>query len=141
MFISTLTGNIGNDAETRYSSDGKPQLRFNVASNYQERNQQGEYEQRVEWIRCTIFGPRAEKLGQYLTKGTRVTVVGQVKARPWTGSDGTLHAGLEILVSEIDFSGSRENGNGHAERPSGQPARPRPAANESAAMSDAALPF
>ena len=145
MLQAILTGNIGNDAEQKYTAQGTALLRFNVASNYKEKNQSGEYEDRVEWVRCTLMGQRGEALAQYLTKGTRVTVVGQLKARPWVGqTDQVLHAGLEILVSEVDFSTPREGGNGHQERPSGQPARPRQtAANGSnlANVPEGALPF
>ena len=128
MFIGTLSGNIGGDPDMRYTADGKPLLRFSVAHNYNERGQNGEQEKRVEWVRCTIIGPRAESLAQYLVKGTRVTVVGQVKARPWVGqNDNVLHAGLEILVSEVDFTTPRDAT--RPEQPSGQPARPRPTTN------------
>lgn len=145
MFQAILTGNIGNDAEQKYTAQGTALLRFNVASNYREKNQAGEYEDRVEWVRCTLMGQRGEALAQYLTKGTRVTVVGQLKARPWVGqNDQVLHAGLEILVSEVDFSTPRES-NGHQERPSGQPARPRQQNSNGAGnlqnVPDGALPF
>jgi single-strand DNA-binding protein len=137
MLQATLSGNIGGDPEMRYTADAKALLRFNVAHNYSERNPQGETEKRVEWLRCTIIGPRAESLNQYLKKGARVTVVGQLKARPWTDQQGGLRAGMEILVSEIDFS-STGDGNGQQDRPSGQPARPRQAA---ANVPGSALPF
>lgn len=142
MLFCTLTGNIGGDPEQKYTADAKPILRFNVASNYRERAQSGEMEDRVEWLRCTIIGPRAESLGQYLKRGTRVTVVGSLKARPWTDKDGGLRAGMEILVSEIDFTTPRDGA--QQDRPSGQPAQRRePATNGTsyAGVGTDALPF
>ena len=139
MLQATLAGNVGNDAEQKYTANGDPILRFNIASNYTERNKDGEYEKRVEWVRVTITGKRAESLGQYIRKGTRVTVVGQLKARPWVGNnDNVLHAGLEMLAGEIDFV--NQDGNGQQDRPSGQPARPRQTA-ANGASGNADLPF
>ena len=48
MIFCTLSGNVGADAELNYSADGKPMLRFSVASNYRERDQGGEYVDRTE---------------------------------------------------------------------------------------------
>ena len=47
----------------------------------------------------TILGQRAESLAQYIVKGTRVTVVGSLKSRPWTTQDGQVRAGLEMLCN------------------------------------------
>jgi single-strand DNA-binding protein len=107
MLIATLSGNIGGDAETRYTANGNAFLRFNVASNYRTKSERGEWEDATEWVRVTIFGARAESLGQYLLKGTRVVCVGKLESRPWTDQNGGVRAGLEMVASEIDFHTTR----------------------------------
>lgn len=147
MLNATLAGNIGGDPEMRYSSGNNTAqptaiLRLNVASNYRERNQQGEYEDRVEWVRVTVMGPRAEKLSEMLHKGMKILAIGQLKARPWTDQQGNLRSGLEILANEIEFLSPRGE-NGGQDRQSGQPARPRQQAQQPAANGAGAdqLPF
>src|SRR5215216_2477221 len=107
MLKATLIGNLGNDPDMRYSASGAPYLRFNVASNYRTRTPEGEWQDKTEWVRVTIFGQRAESLGQYLKKGTRVYVDGRLEARPWTDQQGQVRAGLEVVASEIVHMSSR----------------------------------
>ena len=76
MLKASVIGNLGNDPEMRCSASGAPFLRFNVASNYRVRTPEGEWADKTEWVRCTVFGQRAESLAQYLKKGMRVFVDG-----------------------------------------------------------------
>lgn len=144
MLTVNLIGNIGGDPEMRYTADGRPLLRFNVANNYRERDQAGAWQDRVEWLRVTVLGPRAETLANLLSKGQRVYVSGRLTARPWTDQQGGLRAGLEILAADVEFMSPRTDGSGHgggADRPSGQPARPRPQPAAVAGDGESDLPF
>jgi single-strand DNA-binding protein len=118
MLKATAIGNLGNDPEMRYSANGSPFLRFNLASNDRTRTPEGEWKDTTEWVRVTVFGQRAESLGEYLKKGSRVYVDGRLEARPWTDNAGQVRAGLEVIASEVEFMSAR---GGDDE----QPARPR----------------
>src|SRR4051812_38422740 len=107
MLKATLIGNLGNAPDLRYSANGSPLLRFNVASNYRARTPEGEYQDKTEFVRVTVLGQRAESLSQYLRKATKVCVFGKLEARPWTAQDGSIRAGLEILADDIEFVSSR----------------------------------
>ena len=107
MLKATLIGNLGNDPDMRYSANGSPLLRFNVASNFRTRTPEGEYQDKTEWVRVTVTGNRAESLSQYLKKGSRVYVEGRLEARPWTDQQGQIRAGLEVLANEVQFMSSR----------------------------------
>jgi single-strand DNA-binding protein len=107
MLKATLIGNLGNDPDMRYSANGSPLLRFNVASNYRTRTPEGEYQDKTEWVRVTVTGNRAESLSQYLKKGSRVYVEGRLEARPWTDQQGQIRSGLEVLANEVQFMSSR----------------------------------
>jgi len=107
MLKATLIGNLGNDPDMRYSASGSPLLRFNVASNYRTRTPEGEWQDKTEWVRVTVTGQRAESLGQYLKKGSRVYVDGRLEARPWTDQQGQVRAGLEVVANEVQFMSSR----------------------------------
>ncbi|WP_252318042.1 MULTISPECIES: single-stranded DNA-binding protein [Symbiopectobacterium] len=56
-----------------------------------------------------MFGAKAEKLPIYLTRGTKVTVIGQFLLENWTGKDGTEKTTAVVLVNEIDFSSKQGN--------------------------------
>ena len=107
MLKASVIGNLGNDPEMKYSANGAPFLRFNVASNFRARTPEGQWEDRTEWVRCTVFGQRAESLSQYLKKGMRVFVDGRLEARPWTDQQGGVRAGLELVASDVEFMSSR----------------------------------
>jgi single-strand DNA-binding protein len=87
---ATIIGNLGNDPDLRYSANGSPLLRFNVAANYRTRTPEGEYQDRAGWVRVTVPGTRAEGLSPYLKKGSRVLCRGAPRSstldRP-AGSD------------------------------------------------------
>jgi single-strand DNA-binding protein len=121
MLKAQAIGNIGSDPEMRYSPSGTAFIRFNVASNGRTRNQSGEWEDKTEWIRVTVFGQRAEKLSEMLHKGSRVFVDGKLEARPWTNNSGQPQAGLELIANEVEFMSARAEDGGRG--PSG-PVRP-----------------
>jgi single-strand DNA-binding protein len=112
MLKATIIGNLGGDPEMRYSASGNPLLRFNVASNYRTRTPEGEYQDRVEWVRVTVTGNRAETLSQYLQKGSKVYVEGRLEARPWTDQQGNIRAGLEVFALEVQFMSPRNEDDG-----------------------------
>src|SRR4051812_15473788 len=109
MLKASIIGNLGGDPDLRYSANGSPFLRLNVASNYRVRTPEGEYQDKTEWVRVTITGQRAESLGQYLKKGSRVYVEGRLEARPWTDQQGQVRAGLEVMANEVQFMSSRQD--------------------------------
>ena len=132
MLKATIIGNLGADAEMRYSANGSPFLRFNVASNYRARTPEGEWQDRTEWVRVTALGQRAESLGQYLRKGTRVYVEGRLEARPWTDQQGQVRSGLEVIANanDVEFMSSRADdesrgGMGGGDLGGGSPPPPR----------------
>src|SRR5512134_614643 len=108
MLKASIIGNIGSDPEIRYSQNGAAYLRFSVASNYRVRDQAGQWSDATEWVRVTVFGQRADSLSGLLKKGSRVYVDGRLEARPWTGQDGSVKAGLELTANDVEFMSSRQ---------------------------------
>lgn len=118
MLKASIIGNLGGEPEMRYSAGGAAFLRFNVASNFRARSEGGEWQDKTEWVRVTVFGQRAETLSQYLKKGTRVFVDGRLEARPWTDQQGQVRAGLELVASDVEFMSSRQDDGQSAPRAS-----------------------
>jgi single-strand DNA-binding protein len=98
----TLTGNLGKDAETRYLADGTAVLGFSVADSM------GRDKPSI-WWNCALFGKRAESLGQYLTKGQQVTVVGTVTEREFTDKDGQKRKSMDVRVQDIALQGGKRD--------------------------------
>lgn len=98
----TITGNLGKDAETRYLADGTAVCGFSVADSMGR-------EKPSIWWNCALFGKRAESLGQYLTKGQQVTVIGTVTEREFTDKDGQKRKSMDVRVQDIALQGSRKD--------------------------------
>ena len=104
----TICGNLTRDAELRATGNGLQILSFTVAVNDRRRNQQGQWEDVPNFVPCTLFGERAEKLAGYLVKGIKVCVTGKLHYQSWQAKDGTKRHELEVNVSDLDFMQRRE---------------------------------
>lgn len=136
MLSCSLIGNLGSDPEMKYGQNGSGRLQMNVAVNQRTRVE-GEWTEKTEWVRCTVFGARAESLANHLRKGMRVFVSGRLEARPWTSNQGEVRAGLEVIASDVEFMNSRQQDD---ERPAPVAAR-RPAAAAILDEDDDSIPF
>ena len=107
-----LSGNLTRDAELKQTQSGRQVLSFSVAVNDRAQNKQtGEWEDRPNFIDCTLWGDRAGKIAQFMTKGARVAVEGKLHQRSWE-QDGQKRSKLEVNVFEVVFMSSANGGNG-----------------------------
>ena len=74
-----IMGNLGADPELRMAAGGKAVLKLRVATNDRWQDKNGEWQERAEWHRVTVFGKHAENLAKFLRKGMCVTVSGQIR--------------------------------------------------------------
>ena len=121
-----ISGNLTRDPELRATNSGTNVLTFGMAVNDRRKNQAtGEWEDVPNFVDCTLFGSRAERLAQYLSKGSKVAIEGRLRYRSWEAQDGTKRSKLEVVVDEIEFMSRGEQGQ---QRPAQQaPAYPQPA--------------
>ena len=101
--VCTFTGNLGRDAEVRYTATGKAVTAFSVPveSGFGERK-------KTAWVRCSAWGERFEKLAPYLTKGKPVTVTGEISLNEYE-SNGEQRTSLELNVRDIALQGGRKD--------------------------------
>lgn len=98
-----ISGNLTRDPELRATTGGTQVLSFGMAVNDRRKNQQtGEWEDYPNFVDCTMFGSRAEKISRYLTKGCKVAVEGKLRYSQWE-RDGQKRSKLEVIVEEIEF--------------------------------------
>ena len=98
-----ISGNLTRDPELRQTQGGMAILSMSVAVNDRRKNQQtGEWEDVPNFVDCVMFGSRAEKLAQFLAKGTKVAIEGKLRWSQWE-KDGAKRSKLEVIVDEIEF--------------------------------------
>lgn len=102
----TISGNIGRDPELRSTASGTAVLSFSVCVNDRQKVN-GEWKDKPNWVDCIIFGNRAESVSRYLSKGSHVTVDGRLSQNTWETKEGQRRSKLEVIVDNIDFSGSK----------------------------------
>lgn len=119
MFDKTmLIGNVGKDAEMRYTPSGQAVTSFSVATNRQYTTGNGEQVKEVKWFRVTTWGKLAEICNQYVKKGMKVYVEGTLTPdkitggpRIWTKQDGSAGSNFEVNASTVRFLSARADGN------------------------------
>lgn len=101
-----LIGNLGQDPEIRYMSDGTAVANFSLATSETWKDRQtGEKKERTEWHRIVAWRQLGEFCGKYLSKGRQVYVEGKLQTRSWE-KDGVTRYTTEIVASEVQFVGS-----------------------------------
>lgn len=99
----TITGNLTRDPELRTSASGTNVLQFSVAVNDRVKNQQtGQWEDRPNYIDCTVFGSRAEALSRLLHKGSKVGIQGKLHWSSWE-KDGQKRSKVEVWPNEVEL--------------------------------------
>lgn len=103
MNLFVATGNLGKDAEVKFTPSGMAICTFSIAvkSGYGDKA-------KTTWLNCGLFGKRAEgQLPQYLTKGTQVCVAGEISLDEWQGQDGSTNKMLKMNVDKLDLIGGK----------------------------------
>jgi single-strand DNA-binding protein len=100
-----LIGNLGRDAEMRFTQGGTPVATVSLATTERYTDRQGEKREDTQWHRVVIWGKTAESLHQYLTKGKQIFVEGRIQTREWTDKEGKPVKTTEIRADRITLLG------------------------------------
>src|SRR4029453_11704292 len=107
-----LVGNLGRDAELKFSPSGFPIASFSLATNDRRKDKEGPRQDKTEWHRIKVLGKQAESLNDYLKKGKQIYVEGRIETRSWDDKDGQKKYMTEIIADRIQLLGSRDGGGG-----------------------------
>lgn len=105
-----IVGNLGKDPEMRFTPSGVPVTTFSVAVSRKWKDKDGEQQEKTTWFRVNAWRKLAEVCNQYLSKGSKVLVEGDVSASAWTGQDGEPRASLELNAQNVRFLGGKPQG-------------------------------
>jgi len=110
----TIIGRLGKDPESKTFQDGSTVCNFSVATSEEWRDKgTGEKKQRTEWHRITAYRKMGEICAQYLEKGKLVYIEGKLQTREYE-KDGQKHYVTEIIASDMQMLGSKNDGAGSA---------------------------
>ena len=96
-----LVGNLGRDAELRYTPGGAPVATLNMATTEVWNDKGGQRQEKTEWHRVVLWGKTAESLNEYLTKGKQIYVEGRLQTRQWDDKDGNKRYTTEIRGDRV----------------------------------------
>lgn len=102
-----LIGRSVRDSEVRSTSSGKQVATFTLAVDRDFKNAQGERE--ADFLPCVVWGKLAEIAGKYVTKGKQLAVAGRIQTRNYEDKDGQRRYITEIIVSDLQLLGSRQD--------------------------------
>jgi single-strand DNA-binding protein len=106
-----LVGNLGRDAELRYTPGGSAVATLNMATTEVWNDKQGQKQEKTEWHRVILWGKQAESLQEYLTKGKQIYVEGRLQTREWE-KDGVKRYTTEVKADRITLLGGGGGGGG-----------------------------
>jgi len=113
MNKAILCGRLTRDPEVRYGDNQKAVARFSLAV---DRRFAREGEATADFFNCTAFGKLAEVVEKYVTKGTKLIVVGRIQNDNYTNKEGQTVYSVQILVDELEFAESKRTQEGSSQQ-------------------------
>ena len=106
-----LVGNLTRDPELRHTPGGTPVCNLGIAVNSRRKDESGNWVDKPNFFRISVFGNQAESCAQYLSKGRPVAIDGRLEWREWEAKDGGgKRESVEIVADSVQFLGSRDGG-------------------------------
>src|SRR6188472_4142217 len=115
-----LVGNLGADPEARSLNNGGEVVNLRVATSESWKDREGNRQERTEWHRVVIFNENLGRVAKnYLRKGSKVYLEGQLQTRKWTDQSGQEKYSTEVVLQrfngELVLLDSRESGGGRSD--------------------------
>ena len=121
-----LVGNLGRDAELRYTPGGAAVATLNLATTEVFKDREGQKKEDTQWHQVEVFGKTAEIVKEYCSKGKQVYIEGSIRYDEWTDKDGVKRTKAKVKVSGpnsrlVLLGGPRGEGGGGGRGPSEPP--------------------
>ena len=106
-----IVGNLGQDPEIKYTAGGAAVTTLSIATSDSWKDKDsGMDQERTEWHRVVLWRRLAEVAGEYLKKGSKVYIEGQLQTRKWE-QEGQTRYTTEIIARDMQFLDSRGSSN------------------------------
>src|SRR5438270_1601580 len=106
-----LTGNLTRDPEVRSTPGGLAVCKLGIAVNTRRKNNEGQWEEKPNFFRVTVFGRQAESCYNFLKKGRPVAIDGRLEWSSWE-TDGQKRESIDIIADSVQFLGGRDDAGG-----------------------------
>ena len=144
-----LVGNLGRDAELRYTPGGAAVATLSLATTEVFKDKEGQRKEQTEWHRVVVWGKTAESLNEYLTKGKQIYVEGRLQTRKWEekgvepGDKPITRYSTEVKADRIVLlgGGSGQRSGGRVEREHGDTAPAAETPSQPVDITDDDIPF
>src|SRR5262245_50522065 len=136
-----LVGNLGRDAELRYTPSGAAVAKFSVATTEVWNDKAGQRQERTEWHNIDLWGKQAESLSEYLIKGKQVYIEGRLQTDEYTDKEGNKRKTTRVRCDRVVLLGGGSRGapmSRGGDDAGGHAAAPEPAAEP---ITDDDIPF
>jgi len=107
-----LVGNLGRDAELRYTPGGAAVAKFSLATTEVWNDKAGQRQERTEWHNIDLWGKQAESLSEYLVKGKQVYVEGRLQTDEYTDKEGNKRKSTKVRCDRVVLLGGGGRGAG-----------------------------
>ena len=109
-----LVGNLGRDAEVRYTPGGAAVAKFSVATTEVWNDRAGQRQERTEWHNIDLWGKQAETLQEYLRRGKQIYLEGRLQTDEYTDKDGIKRKSTKVRCDRVVLLGSAGGSRGAA---------------------------
>jgi single-strand DNA-binding protein len=116
-----LVGNLGRDAELRYTPGGAAVSKFSIATTEVWTDKSGQRQERTEWHNIDLWGKQAESLSEYLVKGKQVYLEGRLQTDEYTDKEGVKRKSTKVRCDRVVLLGGG-SGRGRSSMESGDAA-------------------
>jgi single-strand DNA-binding protein len=105
-----LCGNLGEDAELKYTQGGQAVARIRLCTSKKWVDKDGKKQERPEWHTCNWWGKGAEAVAQYMLKGNKILLEGELQTRSWDDKDGNKRYSTEVNVHNVELLTPKNSG-------------------------------
>jgi single-strand DNA-binding protein len=98
-----LIGNLTRDPEVRMMSSGRPVCNFGLALNRNYKDAEGNKKEEVTFVDVECFGPCAEAVGRFFSKGRAIFVEGRLKLDQWETKEGEKRSAIRVVLDNFEF--------------------------------------
>ena len=136
-----IVGNLGQDPEIKYTAGGAAVTTLSIATSDSWKDKDsGMDQERTEWHRVVLWRRLAEVAGEYLKKGSKVYIEGQLQTRKWE-QEGQTRYTTEIIARDMQFLDSRGSSNNESTQKSSEMNDQSAADVPDSAIDDDDIPF
>ena len=136
-----IVGNLGQDPEIKYTAGGAAVTTLSIATSDSWKDKDsGMDQERTEWHRVVLWRRLAEVAGEFLKKGSKVYIEGQLQTRKWE-QEGQTRYTTEIIARDMQFLDSRGSSNNESTQKSSEMNDQSAADVPDSAIDDDDIPF